>query len=207
MGKYEKAVEAFTNTLDIGGPDADIYSKRASCHMVLGNRLNAMLDCNRALSINSAFYPAMLIRGQCYFESKKYKEAKEDLENFVTQSDKASPDAYMKQNELHIQYLQQKASIQAQISKCYLMLHAKLYPKTEQFDIATVSIPDRHHTHDEIKELFLNLSKAVELKREANLTKSFECLISARKNNPNEVGVVDGLYCIKAVLETHLMVN
>lgn len=205
LGKFNYAHEAFSQALDLGGPNEDIYIKRASCYFAQGNLMNAMLDCNRALSMKPDFFPAKLVRAQCYFGGKKYDEAINDFEEFIKKSDEGFPEASLKQNELHAQHLNQKAALLSQVSKCYAMKHSKLKPKTSTFTLETLSIPDRHHSQNEIKDMYISLIKGIELLNEKNLTNAFEMLVKARECNPNEPGIVDGLYCIKKLLEMNLI--
>lgn len=119
--KYPEATDAFTEALKYGGtPKEELLVKRASCYLQFENIERAMADCSEAITCSPGFYKAKLIRGQCYQEMGKIKDAIADYDAFISEVDRHLQDAAKQSTEAMSEHWQQVANVRIRRSQCLI---------------------------------------------------------------------------------------
>eukprot|EP01134_Creolimax_fragrantissima_P003485 CFRG3485T1 len=104
---YEKAIEAYTEAIQLDGTNAVYYVNRAAAHMKLDDLEAAIADCQKGIEVNPAYSKSYGRLGACFFSQQKYAKSIEAYKNGLN----VSPD-----NRVYIDGLQAaetKASEQA----------------------------------------------------------------------------------------------
>ncbi|CAB9523840.1 Hsc70-interacting protein [Seminavis robusta] len=78
-GKWDEALDAYTNAILAAEPSALVYANRALALMQLNRPLAAENDCSLALQLNPDSAKALRVRGKARKELGKYEEALHDL--------------------------------------------------------------------------------------------------------------------------------
>ena len=78
-GDYKSAIEAFDLALVRMPADAPLLASRASANVLDGNREAALVDVDKALSIDSLNSDALRIRGQLMLMKRRFPEAERDF--------------------------------------------------------------------------------------------------------------------------------
>lgn len=82
-GEYPKAIQAFTDALDIRLTHSEAYIGRGRCHMELGDYTSAMSDFRRAEDLQPKHPDPQVAMGDLYFARKEYKRAIEFYDQAV----------------------------------------------------------------------------------------------------------------------------
>ncbi len=82
-GEYQKAIQAFTDALDIRLTHSEAYIGRGRCHMELGDYTSAMSDFRRAEDLQPKHPDPQVAMGDLYFARKEYKRAIEFYDQAV----------------------------------------------------------------------------------------------------------------------------
>ncbi len=82
-GEYQKAIQAFTDALDINLSHSEAYIGRGRCHMELGDYTSAMSDFRRAEDLQPKHPDPQVAMGDLYFARKEYKRAIEFYDQAV----------------------------------------------------------------------------------------------------------------------------
>ena len=78
-GKYEEAVEKYTEAILAAEPSALLLANRAHCLFKLSKYTAAIRDCDAALTKNPDSAKALRIRGECHVKTENYQLALKDL--------------------------------------------------------------------------------------------------------------------------------
>ncbi|XP_067131668.1 mitochondrial import receptor subunit TOM70 isoform X2 [Centruroides vittatus] len=106
-GKYEKAIECYTEAIGICPPSkindmATFYQNRAAASENLRNYDEVIEDCSRAIELNKTYIKALLRRAKAYEATNKHWESFEDLtavcilENFQNMNTLQTTDRVLK---------------------------------------------------------------------------------------------------------------
>merc|ERR1712071_663704 len=76
---YEKAVEHFTEAINMNPQSGIMFAKRASCYLNLQKPNASIRDCNRAIEINPDSAAAHKFRGRANRLLGNWEEAAKDL--------------------------------------------------------------------------------------------------------------------------------
>jgi len=82
-GEYPRAIQAFTDALDIRLSYSDAYIGRGRCHMELGDYTSAVSDFRRAEDLQPKHPDPQVAMGDLYFARKEYKRAIEFYDQAV----------------------------------------------------------------------------------------------------------------------------
>jgi hypothetical protein len=82
-GEYPKAIQAFTDALDIRLTHSEAYIGRGRCQMELGDYTSAMSDFRRAEDLQPKHPDPQVAMGDLYFARKEYKRAIEFYDQAV----------------------------------------------------------------------------------------------------------------------------
>ncbi len=82
-GEYPRAIQAFTDALDIRLSCADAYIGRGRCQMELGDYTSAVSDFRRAEDLQPKHPDPQVAMGDLYFARKEYKRAVEFYDQAV----------------------------------------------------------------------------------------------------------------------------
>ncbi|KAM4677899.1 RNA polymerase II-associated protein 3 isoform 1-T3 [Discoglossus pictus] len=79
-GKYEVAIECYTQGMDADGSNALLPANRAMAYLKIQKYEEAEEDCTKAISLDTTYGKAFARRGTARVMLKKLKDAKEDFE-------------------------------------------------------------------------------------------------------------------------------
>lgn len=93
---YDGAVKFFTAAIKKDPKDADAYTQRAYCNVMLDRDNEAFEDCNKALKLNSNKREAFVLRGYIYMLRKEYQKGIDDCTRAMNteEADNAFPHRY-----------------------------------------------------------------------------------------------------------------
>ncbi|KAL6765659.1 SGS domain-containing protein [Haematococcus lacustris] len=86
---YDKAVQGYTDAIQVQPDKAEIWEARASAHIKLQNWLDAAGDASKAIELSPSLSKAYLRKGIACFHLEEYESAKESFEAGA----KLAPDA------------------------------------------------------------------------------------------------------------------
>ena len=90
---YDKAIESFTNAVNINPNNVTALNMRGLAYIQKGNSNKALNDFSKAIEIDSSCIDAYNNRGTIYASNKKYEKALNDF-NRILELDPKSPEAY-----------------------------------------------------------------------------------------------------------------
>ena len=80
-GDLMRAVDYFSQAIQLAQPSARLLATRAECLLELSKFDAAQRDCNEALKINPDSVKALRIRGESHLKLQQHQEALKDLSN------------------------------------------------------------------------------------------------------------------------------
>ena len=80
-GQFEKAIELYTNAIDIDPDNAILYSNRSFAHLKMESYGYSLADANKSIELNSSYIKAYYRRASANFAMGKFKIALKDFEN------------------------------------------------------------------------------------------------------------------------------
>ena len=83
-GKFDEALEKYTEAVLAAEPSALLLANRAHCLFKLKRYTAAIRDCDAALEMNPDSAKALRIRGECYLKTEQYHFARKDLSQAQT---------------------------------------------------------------------------------------------------------------------------
>ncbi|XP_023671049.1 RNA polymerase II-associated protein 3 [Paramormyrops kingsleyae] len=82
-GKYEAAVQCYTQGMEADGSNALLPANRAMAYLRLDRYQEAEHDCSQAIALDSSYSKAFARRGTARAAMRKLREAKEDFEQVL----------------------------------------------------------------------------------------------------------------------------
>ncbi|MCD6213540.1 MAG: tetratricopeptide repeat protein, partial [Candidatus Desulfofervidus sp.] len=79
LNEHERAIEDFSEAIDLNPDDAEAYINRGNAHTNLNKHERAIEDYGKAIELNPAFAEAYSNRGIAYSEIQRYEESARDL--------------------------------------------------------------------------------------------------------------------------------
>lgn len=83
-GKYDKAIEEFSNAISLDFSDAEAYTARGFVYRRKGQYDKAIEDFNIAVKLDPKTVDAIFNRGHCYVEKGEYEKAIEDFSKTIS---------------------------------------------------------------------------------------------------------------------------
>ena len=83
MGNYAKAVELYSEAIELNENSAIYFSNRAFCHMKMENYGLALIDANDAINIDPNYPKGYYRKADANIAMNKYKDALESLKKVI----------------------------------------------------------------------------------------------------------------------------